>query len=55
VTPEKIEKARDHYEKVKGLPEEDKPRSVFPPTYDMKWRYMWKIGERPKEASDNFP
>lgn len=21
----------------------------------MKWRYMWKIGERPAEANDNFP
>ncbi len=55
VTPEKIEKARNHYEKVKHLPEEDQPRSVFPPTYDMKWRYMWKIGARPTEASDDFP
>jgi hypothetical protein len=55
VTPEKIERARDHYEKVKELPQEDKPESPFPPTADMKWRYMWKIGKRPKEANDNFP
>ncbi len=54
-TPEKIEKARNHFEKVKHLPEEDKPLSQFPPTLDMKWRYMWKIGERPAEANDNFP
>lgn len=55
VTPEKIERARDHYEKVKHLPAEDQPLSPFPPTVDMKWRYMWKIGARPPEANDNFP
>ena len=27
VTPEKIERARNHYEKVKDLPEENKPLS----------------------------
>lgn len=55
VTPEKIERARDHFEKVKHLPKEDQPLSPFPPTVDMKWRYMWKIGQRPVEANDNFP
>lgn len=55
VTPEKIEKARNHYERVKDLPQENKPESEFPPTYDAKWRYMWKIGKRPEEANDNFP
>lgn len=55
VTPEQIEKARNHYEKVKHLPAEDQPRSRFPPSYDMKWRYMWKIGERPPGAFDEVP
>ena len=55
VTPEKIEKARDHYERVKDLPEEDRARSTFPPDYDAKWRYMWKIGKRPASALDDFP
>lgn len=55
VTPEKVEKARNHYDKVKDLPEEDRARSTFPPDYDAKWRYMWKIGERPETALDNFP
>ena len=50
-----VEKARNHYEKVKDLPEEDQPRSKFPPTYDMKWRYMWKIGKRPEGALDEVP
>lgn len=55
VTPEKIERARNHYERVKDLPEENQPKSQFPPTYDAKWRYMWKIGERPESAKDNYP
>jgi len=40
---------------VKHLPEEDKPVSTFPPDYDAKWRYMWKIGDRPVGSPDNFP
>lgn len=55
VTPEKIEKARNHFEKVKDLPNEDKALSEFPPTYDAKWRYMWKIGQRAEGAQDDFP
>lgn len=55
MTPEKIERARNHYEKVKDLPEEDKALSEFPPTYDAKWRYMWKIGKRSEGALDDFP
>ncbi len=55
VTPEKIERARNHYEKVKDLPEEDRALSEFPPTYDAKWRYMWKIGKRAEGAPDDFP
>jgi hypothetical protein len=31
VTPEKIEKARNHYKIAETLKEEDKPRSTFPP------------------------
>ncbi len=55
VTPEMIEKARNHYERVKHLPEEDQPRSKFPPGYDMKWRFMWKMGDRPEGSPDEFP
>lgn len=35
--------------------EENKAVSPVDPVYDAKWRFMWKIGERPEEASDNFP
>jgi len=29
--------------------------SPLEPIFDAKWRFMWKIGERPAESSDNFP
>jgi isopenicillin N synthase-like dioxygenase len=55
VCPEKQEIARDHAKKIKSYSEENKPVSPLVPIFDAKWRYMWKIGERPAEASDNFP
>jgi len=56
-TPEFIEKARDHSEKIKSLnlAPEDTPVSPMTPIYDHKWRFMWKIGERPEGAADDFP
>lgn len=35
--------------------EENKPMSPLEPVYDAKWRFMWKIGERPENSSDDFP
>lgn len=29
--------------------------SPVEPVFDAKWRFMWKIGERPADAADNFP
>ena len=56
-TPEYIEKAREHSEKLHalGLAEEDMPVSPLVPVMDSKWRFMWKIGQRPDGASDDFP
>lgn len=56
-TPEFIEKARDHTEKIKKLDfdRENQPDSPITPVFDHKWRFMWKIGERPDGASDDFP
>lgn len=54
-TPENQEKARRHEKKIKTLTEENLPMSPIDPVYDAKWRYYWKIGERPAEAMDNFP
>lgn len=54
-TPENQEKARRHEKKIKTLTKENLPMSPVDPVYDAKWRYYWKIGERPAEAMDNFP
>lgn len=54
-TPENQEKARRHAKKMETLSEKNKPVSPINPVYDAKWRYSWKIGERPDKASDDFP
>lgn len=56
-TPENIEMARDHAEKITNLAKtpENVPTSPVVPVLDAKWRFMWKIGERPKGAADDFP
>ena len=55
VTPEGIEHARNHEALVASLTGEDKPMSVQPPVKDAKWRFFWKIGERPEEVKDEIP
>lgn len=47
--------ARNHKEKIATYAKENKPVSPLEPVFDAKWRFMWKIGERPLEAGDNFP
>lgn len=56
-TPELIEMARDHKQKLAELKlaAEDTPMSPLTPVLDAKWRFMWKIGERPDGAADDFP
>ena len=56
-TPENIEMARCHREMLANLAlsEADTPGSPIEPVLDAKWRYMWKVGERPQGASDDFP
>ena len=55
VCPKELEIAREHTEKIQGYSDENKPFSPLKPVYDAKWRFMWKIGERPENAGDNFP
>jgi hypothetical protein len=55
VCPENLEKARNHTKRIQKYTQENKPVSPLEPVFDAKWRFMWKIGERPAEASDNFP
>ena len=55
VTPESVEKARDHEEIANRLPEEDKPLTMYPQDFDAKWRFFWPIGERPAEIRNDLP
>lgn len=55
VCPKENEIAREHTKKMLAYSEENKPISPLVPVYDAKWRYMWKIGERPEGSGDNFP
>lgn len=56
-TPESIEIARDHshLREQLNLSPENQPTSPMTPIYDAKWRFFWKIGERPEGAPDDFP
>jgi len=47
-TPEFVEVPRDHSEKINSLVEENAAHT--PKGADAKWRYFWRIGERPKET-----
>mmetsp|Transcript_32537 Transcript_32537/g.52426 ORF Transcript_32537/g.52426 Transcript_32537/m.52426 type:complete len:378 (-) Transcript_32537:81-1214(-) len=49
-TPEGIEQARNHCARAKGLSEDDRPVTLCPPGKDPKWRYFWRIGERPQQT-----
>lgn len=48
VTPSGVEHARNHCEFASKLP--DKPISDCPPIPDAKWRFFWRIGERPSKT-----
>lgn len=51
VTPEKIEKARNACDFIKGaIGPDNKPLSPCPPELDPKWRFFWRVGERPKDT-----
>jgi len=49
VTPEYVEKARNHCARFAHYDDDNKPISECPPEYDAKWRYFWHIGDRPEE------
>ena len=55
VVPENQEMARSHAKRMARYTPENKPVSPVDPVYDAKWRFHWKIGQRPDDASDNFP
>lgn len=47
--------ARNHEEIAKRLAEEDKPMTLYPLSYDAKWRFFWPIGDRPSEIRNDLP
>eukprot|EP00941_MAST-03F_sp_MAST-3F-sp1_P003856 g3856.t1 len=50
-TPELTEKARDHCSETSKFPGKDRPITLCPPSKDVKWRFFWRIGERPTETN----
>ena len=55
VCPKELEIARNHAAKILKYDAQNKPGSPLEPIFDAKWRFMWKIGQRPKNATDDFP
>ena len=49
VTPSEVEKPRGHCAFGKTL--KDVPVSECPPVPDAKWRFFWRVGERPAETA----
>eukprot|EP01092_Planopodium_desertum_P008784 TRINITY_DN3752_c0_g1_i2.p1 TRINITY_DN3752_c0_g1~~TRINITY_DN3752_c0_g1_i2.p1 ORF type:complete len:410 (+),score=15.36 TRINITY_DN3752_c0_g1_i2:732-1961(+) len=49
-TPEGVEKPRDHAEVIKKLSSKPENAPHVPKGADAKWRFFWRIGERPKET-----
>jgi len=47
VTPEEVERARNHCERMKGLNSTEKPLTECPPEKDHKSRFFWRIGPPP--------
>lgn len=53
VTPELVERARNHCDIMGAYKDEDKPLSPCPPELDAKWRFFWRIGDKP--ATTKYP
>lgn len=52
-TPSYTERAREHCTRIAGYTGNDKPLTVCPPEADPKWRFFWRIGERPQQTEFN--
>ena len=52
-TPAFTELPRDHCSRMRAFKEADKPLSLCPPEKDCKWRFFWRLGERPEATQ--FP
>lgn len=49
VTPEEVEKARNHCARMKGLNSTERPLTECPPEKDHKSRFFWRIGPPPED------
>eukprot|EP01138_Halocafeteria_seosinensis_P007687 gb/GECG01007855.1/.p1 GENE.gb/GECG01007855.1/~~gb/GECG01007855.1/.p1 ORF type:complete len:318 (+),score=36.97 gb/GECG01007855.1/:1-954(+) len=49
-TPSFTELPKNHCDRMKAFKETDKPLSECPPEKDPKWRFFWRIGERPNSS-----
>jgi isopenicillin N synthase-like dioxygenase len=54
-TPSFVEKARNHCDRAKQYANENQPMTICPPEADYKWRFFWRIGERPGPLDTKFP
>lgn len=52
-TPSRVELPRDHCARMRAFAAADAPLSECPPTHDAKWRFFWRVGQRP--AATGFP
>jgi isopenicillin N synthase-like dioxygenase len=50
VTPEFVERPRDHCRFMGAFGPDNKPLSLCPPELDPKWRFFWSIGQRPEKT-----
>lgn len=48
LTPEYVEKARDHSQVIKGFRQGHRALTPCPPPHDAKWRYMYNFGDIPQ-------
>lgn len=53
VTPDNVEKPRDHCRFMAAYGPDDKPLSPCPPELDPKWRFFWRTGPLPEHTE--FP
>lgn len=49
-TPSFTELPRNHCERMKTFKGADAPLSLCPPEKDPKWRFFWRLGDRPAET-----
>lgn len=51
ITPEKTEKPRKHCSNTKTFDDLNRPVTLCPPEKDAKWRFFWRLGQRPAKTS----